>query len=89
LSSYSKVVKHASLTVSEGFDLLTKEEQLICEDLAIYPKAYFAIKDALLKEYSYSPDVKIKHLKSLLKMENSKADKLCNFLVRIGWLPAK
>ena len=41
----------ASIKIAEGYELLSLDEQILCERLSVFPRAYFCIKEALLGEW--------------------------------------
>jgi len=67
--------------------LLTPEEKEVCSVLRIYPKAYIAIKEAVLKEAMKNGGaLKKKAVKELCRIDSNKGGRLFDFFVHSNWI---
>ncbi|GAB7351224.1 hypothetical protein MBLNU459_g1659t1 [Dothideomycetes sp. NU459] len=67
--------------------LLTEQESELCKMLRFQPKAYIAMKEAIMHEaLKNSGNLKRKNVKELCKIDTTKAGKLFDFMVWSGWI---
>ncbi|KAK4979446.1 Transcriptional adapter ada2 [Elasticomyces elasticus] len=67
--------------------LLSPEEQELCEKLRLMPKAYNAIKTAVIAEAIKNGGVlKKKQIKEISRIDAVKASRLCDYFVWAGWI---
>jgi transcriptional adapter 2-alpha len=67
--------------------LLTPEEKEVCSVLRIYPKAYIAIKEAVLKEaIKNGGALKKKVVRELCRIDTNKGGRLFDFFVHSNWI---
>ena len=67
--------------------LLTREEQDLCEKLRLYPKAYLAIKDAIMREsVKGNGCLKKRQVRELARLDPGKGGRIWEFFVGVGWV---
>lgn len=79
----------ASLDVSgsEAYELLSPQEQILCSNLRILPRAYLVIKETLISEFQKSGgSLKKRGARGLVKIDVNKTGKVWDFFVSMGWL---
>ena len=54
--------------------------------LSMLPKAYLAIKDAILREFAINGSLTLAQVKQLVKVESHKASRLFEYFVDMGWI---
>ncbi|KAI8924518.1 hypothetical protein BC831DRAFT_498467 [Entophlyctis helioformis] len=70
----------------DGIDLLSENERHLCSSLRIFPRAYIAIKDTLLKEYAAKGFLKRRQARQLIKIDVNKTGRIFNFFIEMGWI---
>ncbi|KAI8334219.1 hypothetical protein BC941DRAFT_432391 [Chlamydoabsidia padenii] len=86
--SSSQYHQPLNITETDGYHLLTKEEQDMCSTLYMMPRPYLVIKDLILKVYARQGFLKRKQLKELVKIDYNKANRIFDFFVENGWIKA-
>ena len=67
--------------------LLTAEETDLCAIVNLAPKAYLALKEAVIKEaLKNGGGLKRKGVKEICKIDTTKAARLFDFFVHAGWI---
>ena len=75
------------LTQAESYSLLLQGERDLCSNLRIYPKAYFLMKDILLRAYVSRGYLTPSMARSLLKdIDPDKATKVYEYFYKAGWV---
>jgi transcriptional adapter 2-alpha len=70
----------------DGVDLLTASEQALCSNLRILPRAYLVIKQAIMREYAKSGELKRRDVRKLVRIDVNKLGKVYDFFVSKGWI---
>lgn len=80
--------KHQSINTREidESQLLAPSECQLCKKLRIYPKAYLAIKETILREYALRGALRKSQAKRLLRIDVNKTSCIYNFFVEMGWI---
>jgi transcriptional adapter 2-alpha len=55
----------------------------------MFPRAYVSMKDVILKEYATKGVMKRRQLRSLIKIDAAKCNRIFDFFVEMGWLSNK
>ena len=72
---------------SADLHILTSEEKELCTTVRMTPKAYLAVKDAILKEsVKQGGSVKRKAIRELINIEAPRSQRIFEFMVRGGWI---
>lgn len=66
--------------------LLAPSECQLCKTLKIYPKAYLAIKETILREYAVKGRLRMCQARKLLKIDVNKTSRIYSFFVEMGWI---
>ncbi|KAI8803547.1 hypothetical protein BJ742DRAFT_497143 [Cladochytrium replicatum] len=75
------------LSAHESFELLTPEEQTLCSNLRVVPKAYLQIKEAILREYhARGGNLRKRQARELAKIDVNKTSRIYDFFVEMGWI---
>lgn len=85
-SSTRKQAPPLDIAATEGTDLLSEQEMVLCSNLRLFPRAYLAIKDTLLKEYATKGSLRRRQARSLVKIDVNKTTRIYDFFVEMGWL---
>ena len=76
-----------NLANSPALHLLTPEEQTLCSQLRILPKAYLVIKETLVREYARrGGKLRRREARDLVKIDVNKTSRVWDFLVQAGFL---
>ncbi|ORZ06484.1 hypothetical protein BCR42DRAFT_427211 [Absidia repens] len=73
---------------TDGVDLLTPEEQVLCSTLRLLPRPYLVIKDTILKEYAKQGFLKRRATRALIKIDVNKTSRIYDFFIESGWITA-
>lgn len=85
--AHRKTPNPLDISQSESYSLLLQGERDLCSNLRIYPKAYFLMKDILLRAYVSRGFLTPSMAKSLLKdIDGAKATKVYEFFYEAGWV---
>ncbi|KAL2918480.1 Transcriptional adapter ada2 [Polyrhizophydium stewartii] len=71
---------------TEGVELLSDAERQLCSSLRLFPRAYIAIKDLVLKEQAAKGLVTRRGARALIKIDVNKITKLFGFFLEMGWV---
>ncbi|KAK5665725.1 Transcriptional adapter ada2, variant 2 [Batrachochytrium dendrobatidis] len=74
------------VTNTDGVELLTEKECQLCSSLRLFPRAYLAIKDIIIKENLAHGFIKRRHVRSLVKIDVNKTSKIFDFFLEMGWI---
>ncbi|KAH6576501.1 hypothetical protein BASA50_006786 [Batrachochytrium salamandrivorans] len=74
------------VTNTDGVELLTDRECQLCSALRLFPRAYLAIKDIIIKENLANGFIKRRHARSLVKIDVNKTSKIFDFFLEMGWI---
>lgn len=82
----SKPAQPLDISQKADYDLLSKEERILCSTLRLYPKLYFVIKETLFRELMRTGGVlKKRTARELLKIDVNKTSKIYEFFVQQNW----
>jgi transcriptional adapter 2-alpha len=85
--AHRKTPNPLDISQAESYSLLLQGERDLCSNLRIYPKAYFLMKDILLRAYVSRGFLTPSMAKSLLKdVDPLKAVKVYEFFYEAGWV---
>eukprot|EP00158_Paraphelidium_tribonemae_P002745 Partr_v1_DN25633_c0_g1_i1_m4793 putative Transcriptional len=70
----------------EGVDQLTSSEQALCSALRLFPRAYMAIKNVLIREAEKRGGLKRRDARTLVRIDVNKLGKIYDFFVRKSWI---
>jgi transcriptional adapter 2-alpha len=70
----------------DGIDQLTASEQSLCSNLRIYPRAYMAIKQVIIRESEKRGRLKRREARALVRIDVNKLGKIYDFFVSKGWI---
>ncbi|KAJ3161878.1 Transcriptional adapter ada2 [Geranomyces variabilis] len=88
-SGVRKPAAPLDITASDGFDLLTHNERLLCANLRLLPRAYIQIKETILREYAKNGSLRRRECRSLIKIDVNKTSRIYDFFVEMGWVSAR
>ena len=74
------------LTGCEGVDQLTTSEQALCSTLRLFPRAYMAIKNVLIREAEKRGGLKRRDARSLVRIDVNKLGKIYDFFIAKNWI---
>ncbi|KAI8902897.1 hypothetical protein BC833DRAFT_645047 [Globomyces pollinis-pini] len=81
-----KAANPLDISNTEGVELLSDPEKNLCANLRLFPMAYMAIKDTIIKEYSLKGPLKRRAIRSLIKIDVNKTTRLFDFFLEMGWI---
>lgn len=81
-----KSVNPLDMTHTDGADLLSESETILCSNLRLFPHAYMAIKDTILKEYAAKGIIKRRAIRSLIKIDVNKTSRIFDYFLEMGWI---
>ncbi|KAJ3076843.1 Transcriptional adapter ada2 [Podochytrium sp. JEL0797] len=71
---------------ADGYDLLLPNEQQLCTNIRILPRAYLVIKERLLKFYAESGGLTRKEARALIRIDVHKTQQIYDLFVINGWV---
>ncbi|KAI9341967.1 hypothetical protein BDR26DRAFT_918149 [Obelidium mucronatum] len=74
------------ISTADGFDLLVPNEQQLCSNLRLLPRAYLVIKETLLKYYAENGGLTRKQARALIKIDVHKTQQIYDLFVINGWV---
>ena len=77
------------MSLVDGAELLSDAEKVLCTSIRLFPRAYIAIKDMVLKEYAAKGTMKRRQVRSLVKIDVAKCNRIFDFFVEMGWIANK
>jgi Myb-like DNA-binding domain/Zinc finger, ZZ type len=79
-----------SISLSRGYDLLSRREVELCVDLRIYPEQYLQIKTALIQESLKNGLLENEgpgsSRRTVIKMDVKRRGEIVDFFLRAGWI---
>lgn len=73
------------ISQSEGYELLSPQEQTLCTSLRLLPRAYLVIKETLISEYQKSGGTLKKRMaRSLIKIDVNKTSRVWDFFITVS-----
>jgi transcriptional adapter 2-alpha len=88
-NSGKRVSNPLDIQNADGAELLTEAEKHLCSTLRLFPRAYFSIKDTILKENAIKGFVKRRSVRSLIKIDVNKTSRIFDFFLEMGWINTK
>ncbi|KAJ3209305.1 Transcriptional adapter ada2 [Dinochytrium kinnereticum] len=77
------------ISASDGVDMLLPNEQQLCSNLRILPRAYLVIKETLLREYASRGYLKRRQAREIIKIDVNKTSQIYDLFVLNGWIKSK
>ncbi|KAI8618103.1 hypothetical protein BC830DRAFT_1166434 [Chytriomyces sp. MP71] len=74
------------ISMADGVDLLLPNEQQLCSNLRILPRAYQVIKETLLRHYVEKGELSRREARSLIKIDVNKTQQIYDLFVVNGWI---
>ncbi|KAJ3409087.1 Transcriptional adapter ada2 [Chytriomyces hyalinus] len=71
---------------ADGVELLLPNEQQLCSNLRILPRAYQVIKETILREYAMKGGLTRKEARMLIKIDVNKTQQIYDLFVVNGWI---
>ncbi|KAJ3068524.1 Transcriptional adapter ada2 [Rhizoclosmatium hyalinum] len=81
-----KMYTPLDISSADGVDLLLPNEQQLCSNIRILPRAYLVIKETLLKEYAEKGGLTRKQARALIKIDVNKTQQIYDLFVINGWI---
>ncbi|KAI9338267.1 hypothetical protein DFJ73DRAFT_628669 [Zopfochytrium polystomum] len=79
-------VQPLDISTAESVELLLPNEQQLCSNLRIQPKAYLNIKETLLKEFTTTGVLQRKRAREMIKIDVNKTAAIYDLFVVNGWI---
>ncbi|KAJ3210470.1 Transcriptional adapter ada2 [Entophlyctis luteolus] len=83
---FKKALNPLDISMAEGVDLLLPNEQQLCANLRILPRAYLVIKETLLRHYAENGSLTRKQARALIRIDVGKTQQIYDLFVINGWI---